>query len=320
MTGELRAGRGVEIPSALAGERVDRVVALLAGRTRAEVARLIAAGGVRIGGVVVSSASRRVQTGELLWTDSELLSDTEREVVAPAAPGEVPFRVVYEGEAVLVVDKPPGVVVHPDAAHRSGTLVAGLLGIYPELGKLPALGCGEPDRPGIVHRLDKDTSGLLAVARTPEGFCSLTAQLAQRTVRRTYLALACGVLETEAGVVDAPIGRSLRDPTRMAVSAGGRTARTHYRVLGRFSAPLEATYLELRLETGRTHQIRVHLSAIGHPVVGDVRYRGDRRRSGCVRPFLHAARLAFIDPATDTEVSFGSALPDDLRSVLEQFS
>jgi 23S rRNA pseudouridine1911/1915/1917 synthase len=249
-----------------------------------------------------------------------MLAEAEEEIVAPAMPGEVPFRVVYEGEAVIVVDKPPGVVVHPDAAHRSGTLVAGLLGIYPELAELPALGCGEPDRPGIVHRLDKDTSGLLAVARTPEGFHSLTAQLAQRAVRRTYRALACGVLETEAGVVDAPIGRSLRDPTRMAVSAGGRAARTHYRVLERFSKPLEATYLEVNLETGRTHQIRVHLSAIGHPVVGDVRYRGDRRRSGCARPFLHAARLSFADPITGAELSFDSALPEDLQSVLERFS
>jgi 23S rRNA pseudouridine1911/1915/1917 synthase len=171
-----------------------------------------------------------------------------------------------------------------------------------------------------VHRLDKDTSGLLVVARTPDAYRSLTAQLAARTVRRTYLALACGALEADAGVVDAPIGRSLRDPTRMAVAAGGRAARTHYRVLARYTEPLEATYLELRLETGRTHQIRVHLGAIGHPVVGDARYRGDRRRSGCTRPFLHATGLAFVDPATDEEVGFSSPLPDDLAVVLGQFS
>jgi 23S rRNA pseudouridine1911/1915/1917 synthase len=170
-----------------------------------------------------------------------------------------------------------------------------------------------------VHRLDKDTSGLLVVARTPDAYRSLTAQLAARTVRRTYLALACGALEAEAGVVDAPIGRSLRDPTRMAVAVGGREARTHYRVLARYARPLEATYLELRLETGRTHQIRVHLAAIGHPVVGDARYRGDRRRSGCARPFLHATGLAFLDPATDEEVAFSSPLPDDLAAVLAQF-
>ena len=125
---------------------------------------------------------------------------------------------------MIVVDKPPGVVVHPDAAHRSGTLVAGLLGPYPELASLPEAGCGEPDRPGIVHRLDKDTSGLLVVARSAEAYRSLSAQLAARTVRRIYLALACGRVESESGIVDAPIGRSLRDPTRMAVAAGGRAA------------------------------------------------------------------------------------------------
>jgi 23S rRNA pseudouridine1911/1915/1917 synthase len=310
----------VAIPGALCGERVDRVVALLSGCTRAQVARLIAAGGVRISNVVVTAGSRRVQTGELLGTDLRLLVGTGRDALRAAGPGEVPLRVIYDDQAVIVVDKPPGVVVHPDAAHRSGTLVAGLLASYPELARLPELGCGETDRPGIVHRLDKDTSGLLVVARTPDAYRSLTAQLAARTVRRTYLALACGALEAEAGVVDAPIGRSLRDPTRMAVATGGRAARTHYRVLARFAAPLEATYLELRLETGRTHQIRVHLAAIGHPVVGDARYRGDRRRSGCARPFLHAAGLAFVDPATQEEVRFDSPLPDDLVAVLEQFS
>ena len=310
---------GVEIPGALSGERVDRVVALLSGRTRAQVARLIAAGGVRLGEVVVAAGSRRVHTGDLLRTDIRLLADVEGDAVRPAAPGEVSFRVVYDDQNVIVVDKPPGVVVHPDAAHRSGTLVAGLLELYPELALLPELGCGEADRPGIVHRLDKDTSGLLVVARTPDAYRSLTPQLAARTVRRTYLALACGALEAEAGVVDAPIGRSLRDPTRMAVAVGGREARTHYRVLARYARPLEATYLELRLETGRTHQIRVHLAAIGHPVVGDARYRGDRRRSGCARPFLHATGLAFLDPATDEEVAFSSPLPDDLAAVLAQF-
>jgi len=310
----------VEVPGALSGERVDRVVALLSGCTRAQVARLIAAGGVRVRGLVVSAGSRRVSTGDLLETDLRLLGETASSIVGAASPGEVPFRVVHDDEAVIVVDKPPGVVVHPDAAHRSGTLVAGLLALYPELGELPRLGCGESDRPGIVHRLDKDTSGLMVVARTPDAYRSLSAQLAARTVRRRYLALAWGALEADSGVVDAPIGRSLRDPTRMAVAAGGRAARTHYRVLSRYSQPLEATYLEVSLETGRTHQIRVHLSAIGHPVIGDARYRGDRRRSGCARPFLHAAALAFVHPATGEEVGFCSLLPGDLAAVIERFS
>ncbi len=316
------AGMGpvVAVPGVLSGERVDRVVALLSGYTRAQVARAIAAGAVRVGGRVVAVGSRRVRAGDLLEIDLGLGAVAGPELLRAAAPGEVRFTVVYEDEAVIVVDKPPGVVVHPDAAHRSGTLVAGLLALYPELARLPEQGCGEADRPGIVHRLDKDTSGLLVVARTPDAYRSLTAQLAARSVSRKYLALACGALESEAGVVDAPIGRSLRDPTRMAVAVGGRAARTHYRVLVRYAEPLEASYLELRLETGRTHQIRVHLGAIGHPVVGDARYRGDRRRSGCARPFLHATGLAFVAPATGHEVAFSSPLPEDLASVLEGFS
>ena len=221
---------------------------------------------------------------------------------------------------MIVVDKPAGVVVHPDATHDSGTLVAGLLLSYPELARLPELGCGEQDRPGIVHRIDKDTSGLLVVARSPEAYRSLTAQLAERSVKRTYLALACGALESEVGVVDAPIGRSLRYRTRMAVAVGGRPARTHYRVLGRFTAPLEASYLELHLETGRTHQIRVHLAAIGHPIVGDVRYGGDRRKSGTKRTFLHATGLGFVNPASGEEMSFTSPLPAELTEVLKRFS
>jgi len=310
----------VEIPSALSGERVDRVVALLSGRTRAQVQKLIAAGGVRLGGASVLAGSRRVKAGERLETDLELLAATAFREAHPAAPGEVAFKVVFEDSAVIVVDKPPGLVVHPDAAHNADTLVGGLLAAYPELAELPVLGCGEADRPGIVHRLDKDTSGLLVVARSPEAYRSLTAQLAARTVRRSYLALACGSLEAESGVIDAPIGRSLRHPTRMAVAVGGRSARTHYRVLGRFATPLEATYLELRLETGRTHQIRVHMAAIGHPVVGDARYGGDRRRSGSPRTFLHAAGLCFLHPSTGAKASFESPLPGDLAAVLKGFS
>ena len=310
----------IEIPAALAGERVDRVVALLSGRTRAQVAKLIEGGGVRLSNLVVTAGSRRVREGDVLEADLELLAKTASYLARSAGPGEVAFRVVYEDEAVIVVDKPPGLVVHPDAAHRSGTLVSGLLASYPELERLPELGCGEADRPGIVHRLDKDTSGLLVVARSPDGYRSLSAQMAARTIRRTYLALACGALESEGGVVDAPIGRSLRDPTRMAVTAGGRPARTHYRVLARYAKPLEATYLELTLETGRTHQIRVHLAAIGHPVVGDARYRGDRRRSGSPRTFLHAAGLAFLSPVSGEALAFSSSLPDDLSSVLGRFS
>jgi len=309
----------VEIPEALAGERVDRVVALLTGRARSEVTRLIASRGVRIGGAVVDSSSRRVRVGEVLDYDLESLPG-EAAGPGPAMAGEVAFGVVYEDPDLLVVDKPAGIVVHPDAAHRSGTLVNGLLERYPEIAGLPDQGCGEPDRPGIVHRLDKDTSGLLVVARTPLAFRSLSEQLAGHLVERVYHCMATGRVESDSGTVDAPVGRSARDPTRMAVAKTGRAARTHYEVTDRFTVPLPATELVLRLETGRTHQIRVHLAAIGHPVLGDVRYKGDRRRSGCPRPFLHATRLSFAHPSTGEVVVAESALPAELVEVRARFS
>lgn len=310
---------GVEVPAALVGERVDKVVALLTGLSRSEVSALVAAGGVRIRGMTVKAGSRRLKAGETLETDLALAEGGPTTAVA-AAPGEVAFAVVHADDDVIVVDKPPGVVVHPDASHRSGTLVGGLLAEFPELARLPGAGCGQADRPGIVHRLDKDTSGLLVVARSPRAWRSLTEQLSARSVHRTYLALACGALGADHGVVDAPIGRSLRDPTRMAVSAGGRLARTRYRVLRRFSRPLEASYLELALETGRTHQIRVHLAAIGHPVVGDERYGGRRGASQCPRSFLHSAALSFDHPDGSGQVSFSAPLAPDLREVLARFA
>ena len=272
------------------------------GSTRAQVAKLIAAGGVRLTGVTVSAGSRRVKLGDQLETDLEQLAGTLRRGAHPAAPGEVPFRVVYEDQAVIVVDKPAGVVVHPDATHDSGTLVAGLLLSYPELARLPELGCGEQDRPGIVHRIDKDTSGLLVVARSPEAYRSLTAQLAERSVKRTYLALACGALESEVGVVDAPIGRSLRYRTRMAVAVGGRPARTHYRVLGRFTAPLEASYLSSISRRGG----HIRSASISPPSVTPWSAtsamgatEGDRARSA---PSCMPPGLDFVNPASGEEI------------------
>jgi len=213
---------------------------------------------------------------------------------------------------VIVVDKPAGVVVHPGAGQRSGTLVQGLLARFPELADV-----GDPARPGIVHRLDKGTSGLLVVARTPPAHASLVAQLASRAVDRRYLALVWGRMEAGRGVVDGPVGRSSADPTRMAVSARGRPARTRYEVVQRFREPIELTLVECRLETGRTHQIRVHLAAIEHPVVGDARYGRGRPPFAMSRPFLHAARLAFDHPADGRRCQFHSPLPADLESIRE---
>jgi 23S rRNA pseudouridine1911/1915/1917 synthase len=216
------------------------------------------------------------------------------------------LRVVHADEDLAVVDKPAGLVVHPAPSHRGPTLVD-------ELGDL--LGGGaDPERPGIVHRLDKGTSGLLVVARTDEAHAALQAAVQRREVERAYLALARGRLTSRTGTIDAPIGRASRQRHRMAVSgAASRQARTHFAVLELLSAE---TYLEARLETGRTHQIRAHFAAIGHPLVGDVTYGGEGKY-GLERQFLHAHRLAFDHPASGERLNFSSELPADLESVLQ---
>ncbi len=308
----------IAIPASLAGERIDRVVALLSGRTRAEVAALVADGRVRIGGRPVAARHRRVQAGERLELD--LPPPQELDGLEPAAAGAVAFGVVYEDASIIVVDKPAGLVVHPGAGHRGDTLAAGLLAAYPDLADAARAGAGEPNRPGIVHRLDKDTSGLLVVARTPAAYAALVAQLAERTMGRTYCALALGTFPADAGVIDAPIGRSARTPTRMAVSASGKLARTSYRVTARYTRPVPTTLLEVTLETGRTHQIRVHLAAIGHPVAGDTGYRGASRALGLSRPFLHAARLRLVHPELGTELEWTSPLPPELAEGLARLA
>ncbi|HEX2849414.1 MAG TPA: RluA family pseudouridine synthase [Acidimicrobiales bacterium] len=296
------------IPAALAGERVDRVVALLTGLPRAEVAGLVDAGAVRVGGRAVTTRSRKVNAGDIVEVDVPERRGRGR----PEANDALELAVVAADGAVIVVDKPPGLVVHPGAGHEGDTLVNALLARFPEIAAV-----GDPDRPGIVHRLDAGTSGLLVVARTQAAYDALVAQLGARSVDRRYLALVLGSVEAPSGLVDAPIGRSSGDPTRMAVAAGGREARTRYEVLERFGDPIPSTYLECRLETGRTHQIRVHLAAIGHPVVGDARYGGDRPAIALRRPFLHAHLLAFVHPVTGRRVEYTSPLPDDLRLVLD---
>jgi 23S rRNA pseudouridine1911/1915/1917 synthase len=222
-------------------------------------------------------------------------------------------RVVHVDDRLAVIDKPAGLVVHPGAGIAQGTLVNGVLARFPEVA-----GVGDPTRPGIVHRLDRGTSGLLVVARTPAAYVSLVAQLRARSVEREYLALVWGHLEAAAGLIDAPVGRSGADRTRMTVSARGRDARTRYRVRHSFTRPVDASLLECKLETGRTHQIRVHLAAIGHPVVGDVRYRGARPALSLARPFLHAFRLVFGHPSTGASVAYEAPLASDLAAVMAE--
>ncbi len=213
---------------------------------------------------------------------------------------------VHLDAALAVVDKPAGLVVHPAPSHRGPTLVGELADV---LG-----GGGDPERPGIVHRLDKGTSGLLVVARDDAAHAALQAQVQRRQVERVYLALAGGRIGSRTGTIDAPIGRAARQRHRMAVSGGAsREARTHFTVLELL--PRES-YLEVRLETGRTHQIRAHFAAIGHPLTGDPTY-GGAERYGLQRQFLHAHRLAFTHPLSGKRLTFESPLPEDLAAALE---
>jgi 23S rRNA pseudouridine1911/1915/1917 synthase len=298
------------VPAALDGQRLDRVVAMVAEVSRREAAELVRAGAVRVGGVAVVDVAHRLAEGDDLAVEPR---DAPDATLAPDP--DVPLVLVHVDDDVLVVDKPAGIVVHPGSGQERGTLVQGLLARFPELAAVGAH-AGDPRRPGIVHRLDKGTSGLMAVARTPEAYDVLVGALARREVRREYRALVWGVPEPRRGVVDAPIGRSARHPTRMAVSADGRPARTRYEVLEEHAEPTPTALLSCRLETGRTHQIRVHLAAVGHPVVGDDTYRGARAVLDVARPFLHAHRLAFAHPRTGAPVDVTSPLPADLVGVL----
>ncbi|MGH9301082.1 MAG: RluA family pseudouridine synthase [Acidimicrobiales bacterium] len=287
----------------LVGERIDRIVATLTDLPRSAVADLVSSGCVLVGGRIVVQRSERVH--EEAWL--EVNTQGANQSRSPVPDDRVEFEVVHADEDLIIVDKPAGLVVHPGAGNPAGTLVNGLLRRFPEIAAV-----GDPTRPGIVHRLDKGTSGLMAVARSTAAFGSLTDQVSSHSMTRSYLALVWGHLDDDAGTIDAPLGRSSRQPTRMAVSAGGRPSRTHYRVVDRIDDPVRATMVECALETGRTHQIRVHMSAIGHPVLGDDRYAPRRSAKGLARTFLHSCRLGLAHPVTGDGIEFNSELPDDL--------
>ncbi len=297
------------VPPALDAERLDRIVALISDLSRADAAAVIRRGGVRVDGVEAAAGKVRLAAGQTVEIDPATFPQVE----LPQADPEVEFTIVHEDASVIVVDKPAGLVVHPGAGNPTGTLVNGLLARYPEIAAV-----GDPTRPGIVHRLDAGSSGLLVVARTPAAAERLSSQFADHTATRRYRAVVWGVPEAPHGIIDAPIGRSRSDPLRMAVVADGRPARTDYQVLGSYRTPAEVSLLECRLETGRTHQIRVHLSSINHPLVGDPIYGQRRPTLGVSRPFLHAAELAFLHPDGDRRVSFTSPLADDLQAWLDR--
>ena len=290
----------VAVPPSAAGERLDRFVAGLEGvGSRAAAERLVAVGSVVVDGARVPK-SHRLEGGE------EVAIDLPARRATDLAPEEVPLEVVYEDEHLLVVDKPAGVVVHPSAGHAGGTLVHGLLAHA-------IAGGEEPERPGIVHRLDRDTSGLLVVARSDDVHRRLQRAIRERSVTREYLALVRGRPKSRRGRIEAAIGRDRRDPTRVSLDTQHpREAATEFEVEELLR---EHALLRVRLETGRTHQIRVHLAAIDLPVSGDPVY-GVPADLGLDRQFLHAARLAFAHPATGAEVEAASPLPADLVDAL----
>ena len=294
--------QGGSIPSGLEGERADKIVAQLAGVSRSAARALFDSDpGVLVDGRRVA-ANERLAGGVLAFSPPETAETVAPEVVS--------FGVIHEDNDLIVIDKPAGIVVHPGAGQSRGTLVAGLLERYPELE-----GVGQSDRWGLVHRLDKETSGLLLVARTTESYERLVADLAARRIHRRYLALVHGAMEMATGTIDAPIGRDPLHPTRKRVTSDGRPARTHYRLLGTVD---ELSLLELTLETGRTHQIRVHLAAIEHAVVGDRTYSREQSAIPLRRMFLHAAKLDLVHPTTRESHSFASPLPAELADFLRR--
>ena len=305
MTGPLGPGTHTFSTDDVAGERLDLAVARLTGLSRTQAATLIATGKVTVGGRA-ERASFRCEADETLSVT--ITPPPGREIVAE----RIDVRVAFEDEEIVVVDKPAGMVVHPAPGNWTGTLVNALMG----RGQGLAAG-GGPERAGLVHRLDKETSGLLIVAKTDRAHRTLSAALAARRITRRYACLAWGHLDQDRLSVDKPLGRDPNDRTRVAVRPEGRTARTDFERLARFDS---ADLLRAHLHTGRTHQIRVHLASIGHPVVGDDTYGGGggRRLVGLPpkRHFLHAAWLVFTHPVSGVLMDLRSPLPDDLKRSL----
>lgn len=301
----------IQVPSGAAAERVDRYLAraLAATCSRSQLQRWIKAGRVRRGGGPVA-ADVRVHAGDTF----------EIQVPPPEpstlAPEPMPLAILYEDEALLLVNKPAGLVVHPGAGHQTGTLIHGLLAHTQRLSHVAG-----PLKPGIVHRLDKDTSGIMVVAKSDATHRALAKQFADRTVQRTYVAFVRGRVPQDTGVVNAPLGRHPKDRQRIAVQPAGRgrEAITQYKVLRRLPG---MTMLELTPQTGRTHQLRVHLAHLGFPLLGDPRYGPQQKRDGSrtipffSRQTLHAWRLGFRHPATGEFVEFTAPLPQEFSALL----
>lgn len=286
-----------------AGARLDAFLAArLPDLTRSAAARLIEGGLVTVDGKPAGKSAR--------LTGGETVSVTLPQAEEPEArPQDIPLEVVYEDADVIVVNKPVGMVVHPAPGHPDGTLVNALLHHCGD----SLSGIGGEKRPGIVHRIDRDTSGLIIAAKNDAAHLALAAQLADHTLARTYECLAVGNFRQDSGTVDAPIGRSRSDRKKMAVVAGGRPAITHWEVLARYPG---VTHLRCRLETGRTHQIRVHLAYIGHPILGDTVYGNRKPVPGLTGQCLHATGLRFLHPRTGRPVELTCPRPEEFERML----
>ena len=287
-----------------AGVRLDAFLSADGALTRSQAARLIAEGRVRVNGKPAAK-SARLSGGETVTVDVPQL----RETALP--PQDIPLDVVYEDDDVIVVNKPTGLVVHPAPGHPDGTLVNALLHHCGD----SLSGIGGEKRPGIVHRIDRDTSGLIIAAKNDAAHLALSAQLKDHSLSRTYECLVTGNMKQDSGTVDAPIGRSSADRKKMAVVPIGRRAVTHWEVVARYPG---VTHLRCRLETGRTHQIRVHMAYIGHPILGDTVYGAKKPVPGLTGQCLHAVGLRFVHPRTGEPVELHCPLPPEFTAMLQK--
>jgi len=293
-----------EIPSEMESLRADKAIALETHMSRSVIAELFKNRKVLLNGEVIKR-SEKANPGDVI--EFEMPEDKSHEVLGQ----NIPLDIIFEDEFIVIINKEQGMVVHPGAGNPDNTLVNALVHLYPEIKDV-----GQSHRPGIVHRLDAGTSGLLVAAKTNEAYEIFVDKFSRHDVSRDYIALVWGKFETSSGVIDAPIGRSTARATKMAVRDDGKVAVTHYKVDECYEQK-DVTLLDVSLETGRTHQIRVHCAAINHPIVGDKTYGGYRQSLECPRPFLHAHTLKFEHPITSEKMEFTATLPADLQDVLK---
>lgn len=293
----------VTVPDDLAGERADKVLSILLECSRSLARGIIDDMAATVDGRAIKPAEK-LHPGTVIHAE---LPDRSDELVPEE---DVPFEVVHVDDEILVVNKPVGVVVHPGSGRGSGTLVNGLIARFPDI-----VGVGQEGRWGIVHRLDRDTSGLLVVARSDRSYQRLVEMMKAHDVSRRYLSVVQGAFTNTIGTIDAPIGRDPQNPTRMYLTRVGKPARTHYRRLAEWPTQ-DATLVSVTLETGRTHQIRVHMRSIGHPIIGDRLYGRRGVVGDPARPWLHARQLSFEHPTSSERLDFVVALPDDLLDSL----